>query len=200
MNTDTGHYKSLQPFQPHLYATHFQTSGHFPQATVNVTFWSGYDLGHSGKAEASSWLSRPHQLPRSRTNKNCPGKTQVTKLLGRCTARYGCGYTPNPAMRQPQQRLGHPWHEPWALWTEWTATGQPRQESGQRLVRRPRGRARFVTGHIMPLRPTPDHIYSSGPMRIPREFTVKGLAETSAGLNKLLKKFETTGPSTVRVS
>lgn len=75
MNTDTDHYKSLQPFKPHLYATHFQTSGRFPQARVNVISWSGYDVGHSGKAEASSWLSRPHQLPRSRTNKNCPAKT-----------------------------------------------------------------------------------------------------------------------------
>lgn len=75
------------------------------------------------------------------------------------------------------------------------ATGQPRQGSGQRLVQRPRGRARFVTGHITPLRPTPDHTDSSGPIRTPREFTVKGLAETSAGLNKLLKKLETMDPA-----
>lgn len=74
------------------------------------------------------------------------------------------------------------------------ATGQPRQGSGQRLVRRPRGKVRFVTGHIMPLRPTPDHTDSSGPIRTPREFTVKGIAETSASLNKLLKKFETMDP------
>lgn len=119
MNTDTDHPESLQPFKPHLYAAHFQTSGRVPQARVNVIFWSGYDVGHGGKAEASSWLSRPHQLPRSRTHKNCPGKTQVAKLFGRCTASYGCRNTPNTALRQRSEGWSST-ARAWALWTEWS--------------------------------------------------------------------------------
>lgn len=91
-------------------------------------------------------------------------------------------------------KAGHPRLEPGHSGRN-GATGRPRQGSGQRLVQRPRGRARFVTGHITPLRPTPDHTDSSGPVRTPREFTVKRLAETSAGLNKRLKKLETMDPA-----